>query len=163
MTGAFVIMAAIALFGGLMGGGSLACVLRPFRGRTDPLPRSVFVTLFGATCLAGLPAMAVFLGLIDYEAPATLLLFFGTGAITALPLFVPAERLPRDAPLIFAGFALATLSALATLFWASQGFRDARESLHRACSAATETRSAARACRTYVDTHWSLPADLPQT
>ena len=163
MTGAFVIMAAIALFGGLMGGGSLACVLRPYRGRTDPLPRSVFVTLFGATCLAGLPAMAVFLGLIDYEAPATLLLFFGTGAITALPLFVPAERLPRDAPLIFAGFALATLSALATLFWASQGFRDARESLHRACSAATETRSAARACRTHVDTHWSLPADLPQT
>ncbi len=163
MTGAFVIMAAIALFGGLIGGGSLACVLRPFRGRTDPLPRSVFVTLFGATCLAGLPAMAVFLGLIDYEAPATLLLFFGTGAITALPLLVPAERLPRDAPLIFAGFALATLSALATLFWASQGFRDARESLHRACSAATETRSAARACRTHVDTHWSLPADLPQT
>jgi len=163
MTGAFVIMAAIALFGGLMGGGSLACVLRPYRGRTDPLPRSVFVTLFGATCLAGLPAMAVFLGLIDYEAPATLLLVFGTGAITALPLLVPAERLPRDAPLIFAGFALATLSALATLFWASQGFRDARESLHRACSAATETRSAARACRTHVDTHWSLPADLPQT
>lgn len=163
MTSAFVIMAAIALVGGLVGGASLACVLKPHRGRTDPLPRSTFALLFGATCLAALPAMAVFLGMIDYEAPATLLLFFGTGVITALPLLIPAERLPRDAPLIFAGFALATLSALATLFWASQGFREARESLHRACSAETETRSAARACREHVDTHWSLPADLPQT
>lgn len=163
MTAAFVTLAAIALLGGLVGGASLACVLKPYRGRTDPLPRSAFIGLFGATVLAGLPAMAVFLGLIDYEAPATLLLFFGTGVITALPLLIPAERLPRDAPLIFAGFALAILSALATLFWASQGFRDARDSLHRACSAATETRSAARACRTHVDTHWSLPADLPQT
>lgn len=163
MTQAFAIIAVLAVVGGLVGGVGLACVVAPYRGRTDALPWQVSLKIFAATFVAALPTLAVLLGLIDYETPASLALFFAVGAVTGLPLLIAPDRLPRGATPVIVCLALAAVFALTTFFWASQVFREARETLHRACSTATETLSAARSCKEHVDTYWSLPGDLPQT
>jgi len=158
---AFLLYAALALAGCLAGGLALAMRLVPWRGRTDRLRWPAWFAVYATTILACLPALAVFLGLIDFESPPTLWLLLLAAVATGLPLMIPPARLPRQEALIAACLALGAVLAAAALFSVSPRIREARESMHATCRSLSQPFAARQACIAHVDTWLSLPAGTP--
>ncbi len=160
LIGAYLLLSAIALVGALAGGLAVAMRVAPYRGTNPDLPLTTRLAIFATTVVAALPLLAVFLGLIDMAGLATYGLLALTLGAGALMLIVPPARLPRSEPAILAALAVAAICAAATLFSASVQLRDARDRVHRACGAATDTILAERACRAHVDSVLSLPEGI---
>lgn len=159
LIGAFLLFAGLTLAGCLAGGLALAMRVAPYRGSRERLRWPVWLAIYVTTFLACLPALAVFLGLIDFESPPTLWLLLLAALATGLPLLIPAARLPRHEAPLLGCLALAVILAAVALIPVSGQIRTAREALHEACRDRDQGLEARMACIAHVDDWLSLPQE----